>query len=79
VRMGQELWERSDHHSFHQIGVPVLFFFEGLPITRNADYHTWRDTVDQLDFDKMARTTRLVFNTAWLLASDPERPPAPRE
>lgn len=79
LRQGQELWERSDHHSFHERGVPALFFFEGLPITRNADYHTWRDTIDKLDLDKMARTTRLVFNTAWLLASDPERPPRPHE
>ena len=79
VRQGQELWERSDHHSFHELGVPVLFFFEGLPIERNKDYHTWRDAISELDLDKMARTTRLVFNTAWLLASDPERPPAPAE
>ena len=79
LRQGQELWQRSDHFSFHERGVPVLFFFEGLPISRNGDYHTWRDTLDKLDVDKMARTTRLVFNTTWLLASDPERPPAPRE
>ena len=76
---GHDLWERSDHYSFHQVGVPSLFFLEGLPISRNEDYHTWRDTLDQLDFDKMARTSRLVFNTAWLLANDDERPPAPRD
>ena len=52
---------------------------EGLPISRNVDYHTWRDTIDKLDFDKMVRTTRLVYNTAWLLGSDPKRPPAPRD
>lgn len=79
LRQGQELWQRSDHYSFHERGVPTLFFFEGLPISRNQDYHTWRDTIDKLDLDKMARTTRLVFNTTWLLASDPERPPRPRE
>jgi hypothetical protein len=77
LRQGQELWQRSDHYSFHERGVPALFFFEGLPISRNEDYHTWRDTLDKLDLDKMARTTRLVFNTAWLLASDPQRPPRP--
>ena len=59
--------------------MPVLFFFEGLPIADNTDYHTWRDTLDQLDFDKIARTTRLVFNTAWLLANDDERPPKPEK
>jgi hypothetical protein len=74
---GQDLFERSDHYSFHAIGVPVLFFFEGLPISRNADYHTWRDTIDKVDVDKVARTARLVFNVAWLLADDDERPPPP--
>jgi hypothetical protein len=74
---GQDLFERSDHFSFHQIGVPVLFFFEGLPISRNADYHTWRDTIDLVDIDKVARTARLVFNVAWLLADDDGRPPPP--
>lgn len=77
MRQGQDLFTRSDHYSFHQIGVPVLFFFEGLPIDKNKDYHTWRDTIDAVDVDKVARTARLVFNTAWLLADDDERPPAP--
>ncbi len=75
---GEELWQRSDHYSFHSIGVPVMFFFEGLPITRNKDYHTWRDSVDLVDIDKVARTARLVFNTAWLLADADERPPRPK-
>jgi len=75
---GQELFERSDHYSFHKLGVPVLFFFEGLPIEDNKDYHTWRDTLDLVDTDKCARTARLVFNTTWLLANDEERPPAPK-
>jgi len=76
-RQGQDLFARSDHYSFHQIGVPVLFFFEGLPIDKNKDYHTWRDTIEQVDIDKVARTAKLVFNTAWLLATDDERPPKP--
>lgn len=80
VELGNQerLWERSDHYPFHQEGVPAMFFMEGLPIGANADYHTWRDTIDLLDLDKMLRTTRLVFNTVWLLATDAERPPAPR-
>ncbi len=79
LRQGEELFARSDHHSFHQIGVPVLFFFEGLPIERNPDYHTWRDTVDKLDMEKIRRTSILVYNTTWLLANDDDRPPPPRE
>src|SRR6185436_6770984 len=61
MREGEDLFQRSDHYSFHKLGLPVLFFFEGLPISNNPDYHTWRDSADKLDYDKMARTARLVF------------------
>jgi hypothetical protein len=76
---GQELWQRSDQYSFHERGVPSLFFFEGLPIERNEDYHTWRDTPDKLDLTKIANTTRLVFCTAWILCNDDDRPSRSRE
>jgi len=76
-RQGEDLFTRSDQFSFHRIGVPSLFFFEGLPIDKNPDYHTWRDTIDKVDVGKVARTARLVFDTAWLLAQDDERPPKP--
>jgi Peptidase family M28 len=76
---GQDLWQRSDHYSFHQAGVPSLFFFEGVPIERNPDYHTWRDTPDRLDFQKIANTTRLVFCTAWILCNDDDRPTRSRD
>jgi len=79
VRQGEDLFERSDHFSFHKIGVPVLFFFEGLPIDRNKDYHTWRDTTDKLEFGKILNTTRLVYNATWILTQDDERPPPPRD
>jgi len=75
---GDELWQRSDHYSFHRIGVPVLFFFEAVPISDNLDYHTWRDTPEGVDIDKVTNTARLVFNTVWLIAQDEERPGAPR-
>jgi hypothetical protein len=79
LRQGEDLFQRSDHYSFHQLGLPVLFFFEGLPIERNPDYHTWRDTIDKLDLEKMRRTSVLVYSTAWLLANDDDRPPPSRE
>ena len=76
---GEELWERSDHYNFHKQGIPVLFFFEGLPISRNKDYHTWRDTVDKVNYPKVTNTARMVYNTVWLLANDEKRPPHPRD
>jgi Zn-dependent M28 family amino/carboxypeptidase len=75
---GDELWRRSDHYSFHAVGVPTLFFFEGLPISRNADYHTWRDVVGEVDVKKIRNTCRLVHQTLCLIANDESRPPAPR-
>jgi hypothetical protein len=75
---GQDLFSRSDQYNFHKLGVPVLFFFEHLPLDDNKDYHTWRDTPDLVDTDKCTRTAKLVFNTTWLLANDDERPPAPK-
>ncbi|MBI1381329.1 MAG: M20/M25/M40 family metallo-hydrolase [Planctomycetaceae bacterium] len=77
TRGGQELWERSDHFEFAKKGLPVLFLFEDVPIEKNRDYHTWRDTPDLVEPDKIARAARLAFNFLWLLAeadSLPERP-----
>jgi len=79
LRQGEDLFQRSDHYSFHQLGLPVLFFFEGLPIERNPDYHTWRDTLEKLDVEKMRRTSVLVYETVWTLANDDDRPPPSRE
>jgi hypothetical protein len=76
---GEEIWERSDHYVFHGIGIPVLFFFEGLPLSNNKDYHTWRDTVDGVDIDKVTNTARMVYNTIWILGNDDDRPPKPRD
>ena len=73
---GVELWARSDHYSFHNAGVPSLFFFEGLPISRNADYHTWRDVVSLVDAKKIRNTCKLVHQTLCLLANDDSRPRA---
>jgi hypothetical protein len=79
TRGGAELFQRSDHYSFHKRGIPALFFLEGVPLARNRDYHTWRDVPELVDAHKIANTARLVFHTAWLLANDDRRPPKPRE
>ncbi len=73
----EHLWQRSDHYNFFQAGVPVLFFFESESELDNPDYHTFRDTLDLLNLDKIARTARLTFNAAWILSEDDERPSRP--
>jgi hypothetical protein len=74
---GLDLWTRSDHYNFQEKGVPAMFFTEGAIDSENVDYHRWTDTVDKLSLTKMARISRFMFNTAWLIANAPERPPAP--
>jgi len=76
---GEELWQRSDHFEFHKLGLPVMFFFEGLPISNNKNYHTWRDTIDGVNVEKVTNTARMVYNTIWILANDDGRPPEPRD
>jgi hypothetical protein len=75
---GLDLWERSDHFNFQKNGVPAMFFTEGAIDAENPDYHLWSDTVEKLSLTKMARITRYMFNTTWLLANASERVPAPR-
>ncbi len=60
----------SDHQSFYEAGVPVLFFFTGL----HNDYHRPTDDFDKIDFGGMARITDTVSAVAHELAIQAERP-----
>ncbi len=46
----------SDHSSFYNKGVPVLFFFTGL----HTDYHRPSDDTDKIDFNGEEQVTRYV-------------------
>lgn len=60
----------SDHASFYQAGIPVLFFFTGL----HADYHRPSDDFDKLNLIGMNRITDIVSQASERLATAPERP-----
>ena len=60
---------RSDHYNFAERGIPAVFYFNGT----HPDYHRISDTVDKINFDKMAKIGQLVFYTAWELANRAER------
>lgn len=66
----EQLFFRSDHYSFVSKGIPGIFFFTGL----HADYHQVTDTVEKIDYEKMAQVARTVFGLAWEIADAPERP-----
>lgn len=60
---------RSDHYNFARSGVPALFFFAGV----HEDYHRPSDSIEKIDTDKVERVARMIFYTAWDLATG-ERP-----
>jgi hypothetical protein len=66
----EQLYSRSDHYSYALKGIPVIFFTTGL----HGDYHTNTDHVSKIEFEKLARVTRLVYETGLRLANR-ERPP----
>jgi Zn-dependent M28 family amino/carboxypeptidase len=56
---------RSDHYNFARNNVPVIFYFNGT----HDDYHQPTDTVDKINFELMAKRTRLIYFTAWAIAN----------
>ena len=71
------LLRRSDQWPFLFHRVPAIFVHTGL----HPDYHTQRDRPETLEYDKMARVVRLVYDLSWDLAQGGDRPtfdrPAP--
>jgi len=61
---------RCDHLPFLQKGVPAVWLFGGF----HPGYHEPVDTVDRLDFDKLARVVRLTVAAVRALAA-PGAPP----
>jgi hypothetical protein len=60
----------SDHQSFYERGVPVLFFFTGL----HGDYHRPSDDWNTLDYDATARVARFAAAVVLDLATREGRP-----
>lgn len=60
---------RSDHYNFAEKGIPSIFYFNGT----HADYHQDTDTIEKINFEKMAKIGQLVFHTAWQLSNQDRR------
>jgi hypothetical protein len=56
---------RSDHYNFAEKGIPAIFYFNGT----HEDYHRSSDTIEKINFDKMAKIGQLVFYTTFELAN----------
>jgi len=52
---GDEYFRDSDHFSFFQQGIPVIFFFDGL----HEDFHKPSDDADRIDYERMRLVAQL--------------------
>ncbi len=48
---------QSDHYSYHQAGIPAIFYFCGT----YDDLHQPTDTIEKCNMDKLERVTKLVY------------------
>jgi hypothetical protein len=61
---------RSDHYSYAQKGIPIIFYFNG----SHEDYHKRTDSVDKIDFQKMEKVSRTIYATVWEVSNLSTRP-----
>jgi hypothetical protein len=66
----ERFYFRSDHYNFARLGVPILFFFNGV----HEDYHEVTDSPDKINSEKEARIIQLLFYLGQEVANAPKRP-----
>lgn len=59
------VYTRSDHYSYAVKGIPIAFLTTGL----HPDYHRVTDSVEKINFPKMARIAQLVYQTGFAIAN----------
>lgn len=59
----------SDHSLFHDMDIPVIFFFSGF----HGDYHQTTDTAEKINYAKLEKLTQLIYLTIWEIASRDEK------
>jgi hypothetical protein len=61
----EQVYYRSDHFSYAAYGIPIIFYTTGL----HPDYHVNTDSVEKIEFEKMARIGQLVLDTGLRVAN----------
>jgi hypothetical protein len=56
----QQYYCRSDHYEYARYGIPIVFFSTG----GHRDYHQVTDEAQYIDYDQLARVSRLVADVA---------------
>ena len=61
----ERVYYRSDHYNYALKGIPVIFLTTNL----HPDYHRVTDSVEKINFDKMAHIGQLVYETGRRVAN----------
>jgi hypothetical protein len=64
-----QLFSRSDHYNFVVKDIPILFFLTGL----HTDYHTPKDVIEKIDFNKMELIARSMYEIGYNVANQKNR------
>ena len=65
-----QFYRRSDHWNFGRLGVPFIFFFNGV----HADYHRPSDSIEKIEWEALAKRTQLLYTTTAMIANTEKRP-----
>jgi Zn-dependent M28 family amino/carboxypeptidase len=66
----EQVYERSDHYNYAKKGIPIIFFTSGF----HEDYHRVTDEPSKIDYDKLARVSRLMLEAGLAVANRSSRP-----
>ena len=67
----EQVYYRSDHYSYAAKGVPIVFLTTGL----HQDYHHNTDSVEKINFEKMARVGQYAYEIG-VMTANLDHPPA---
>jgi len=60
---------RSDHYNFAKNNIPIIFYFNG----SHTDYHKISDIPGKINYEVLAKRSKLIFYTAWEIANRENR------
>ncbi len=62
----EKIYFRSDHYNYAKNGIPVVFFYDNMKV----DYHKTTDDVDKINFEKIKKTSELIYLTALKISNN---------
>lgn len=65
-----QVYQRSDHYNYARKGIPVILFTTGT----HADHHHTTDEPSKIEYDNLARVTRLMLEAGLVVANRSGRP-----